>query len=110
MLDYDAFRDEQAAATGGGRYLGVGTCVYVEPTTSGQGYYATEGATIRIEPSGKVNVYVAGGSTGNSLETTVVQLTADALGVDARRRRTRSRATPPSRRSARAPAGAAAGR
>ena len=46
------------------------------------GYYATEGATIRIEPSGKVNVYVAGGSTGNSLETTVVQLTADALGAD----------------------------
>ena len=45
-------------------------------------YYGTEGATIRIEPSGKVNVYVAGGSTGNSLETAVVQLTADALGVD----------------------------
>jgi carbon-monoxide dehydrogenase large subunit len=54
----------------------------VEPTTAAQGYYATEGATIRIEPSGKVNVYVAGGSTGNSLETTAVQLTADALGVD----------------------------
>ena len=54
----------------------------MEPTTSAQGYYATEGATIRIEPSGKVNVYVAGGSTGNSLETTVVQLTADALGVE----------------------------
>ena len=50
--------------------------------TPGSGYYGTEGATIRIEPSGKVNVYVAGGSTGNSLETTVVQLTADALGVD----------------------------
>jgi len=29
-----------------------------------------------------VNVYVAGGSTGNSIETTVVQMTADALGVD----------------------------
>jgi carbon-monoxide dehydrogenase large subunit len=28
-----------------------------------------------------VNVYVAGGSTGNSLETTVVQLAADALGI-----------------------------
>ena len=27
-------------------------------------------------------MYIAGGSTGNSLETTVVQLTADALGVD----------------------------
>ena len=45
-------------------------------------YYATEAATIRIEPSGTVNVYIAGGSTGNSIETTVVQLTADALGVD----------------------------
>ena len=42
---------------------------------------ATEAATIRIEPSGMVNVYIAGGSTGNSLETTVVQLAADALGV-----------------------------
>jgi CO/xanthine dehydrogenase Mo-binding subunit len=55
---------------------------YVEPSTPGFGYYATEAATIRIEPSGKVNVYIAGGSAGNSIETTVVQLTADALGVD----------------------------
>jgi carbon-monoxide dehydrogenase large subunit len=46
------------------------------------GFYGSEGATIRIEPSGTVNVYVAGGSTGNSLETTAVQLAADALGVD----------------------------
>jgi carbon-monoxide dehydrogenase large subunit len=82
MLDYEAFRREQAEAREAGRYLGVGTCSYVEPTTTGMGYYGTEGATIRIEPSGKVNVYVAGGSTGNSLETTAVQLAADALGVD----------------------------
>ncbi|ADP80777.1 xanthine dehydrogenase family protein molybdopterin-binding subunit [Pseudofrankia inefficax] len=81
-LDYDAFRREQAAAREQGRYLGVGTASYVEPTASAMGFYATEGATIRIEPSGKVNVYLAGGSTGNSLETTAVQLTADALGVD----------------------------
>ena len=46
------------------------------------GYYATEAATIRIEPSGAINVYIAGGSTGNSIETTVVQLTADALGAN----------------------------
>ena len=81
-LDYDAFRREQAAARAAGRYLGVGTSSYVEPTTTGMGYFATEGATIRVEPSGKVNVYVAGGSTGNSLETTAVQLAADALGAD----------------------------
>jgi carbon-monoxide dehydrogenase large subunit len=82
ILDYEAFRREQAEALAIGRHIGVGTCTYVEPTTSAQGFYATEGATIRIEPSGVVNVYVAGGSTGNSLETTVVQLAADALGVD----------------------------
>ncbi|MFN8025378.1 MAG: xanthine dehydrogenase family protein molybdopterin-binding subunit [Acidimicrobiia bacterium] len=81
ILDYDTFRAEQAAARAEGRYLGVGTCSYVEPTTPGVGYYGSEGATIRIDPTGKVCVYVAGGSTGNSLETTVVQLTADALGV-----------------------------
>ena len=82
VLDYDAFRAQQARAREQGRYLGVGLSCYVEPTAAGGGYYATEGAAIRIEPSGKVNVYVAGGSTGNSLETTVVQLTADALGAD----------------------------
>jgi len=82
VLDYDGFRSEQAAARALGRYLGVGISCYAEPTAPAFGVYATEGATIRIEPSGKVNVYVAGGSTGNSLETTAVQLAADALGAD----------------------------
>jgi carbon-monoxide dehydrogenase large subunit len=82
ILRYEEFREFQRTERARGRYLGVGTSNYVEPTAAGMGYYATEGATIRIEPSGKVNVYVAGGSTGNSLETTVVQLAADALGVD----------------------------
>src|SRR6185312_8828227 len=81
LLDYDTFRAEQAEARTRGRHLGVGVSNYVEPSTPGFGSYATEAATIRVEPSGAVNVYVAGGSTGNSLETTVVQLTADALGV-----------------------------
>lgn len=81
MLDYDGFRAEQAEARTKGRHLGVGISSYVEPSTPGFGSYATEAATIRIEPSGRVNVYIAGGSAGNSIETTVVQLTADALGV-----------------------------
>jgi carbon-monoxide dehydrogenase large subunit len=81
ILDYDAFRKDQAAARTKGRFLGVGTSTYVEPSTPGYGAYGTEAATIRIEPSGAVNVYMAGGSTGNSLETTVVQLTAEALGA-----------------------------
>jgi len=82
MLDYDAFRAEQAAARADGRYLGVGTCTYIEPTTGATPFLSTEGATIRIAPTGKVNVHLSGGSAGNSLETTAVQLTADALGID----------------------------
>ena len=81
LLDYAGFRAEQADARAAGRHLGVGTATYVEPTSSAQGNFATEGATIRIEPSGAVSVSVAGGSAGNSVETTVVQLTADALGA-----------------------------
>lgn len=82
MLDYDGFRREQEVARAQGRYLGVGTCSYVEPTTSGGGVQGSEGAILRIDTTGKVSVYVAGGSAGNSIETTVLQLTADALGVD----------------------------
>ena len=81
MLDYEAFRREQAKARAAGRHLGAGVSNYVEPSTPGYGYYGTEAATIRVEPSGAVNVYIAGGSTGNSIETTVVQMAADALGV-----------------------------
>ena len=82
ILDHEGFRKEQADALEEGRYLGLGFSAYVEPTGAATGHLATEGCTIRMEPTGKVNVYVNGGSTGNSIETTVVQLTADALGAD----------------------------
>ncbi len=81
-IDYDGFRRVQAAARAEGRYLGIGTSTYVEPTSSAMPAQGSEGATIRIEPTGTVSVYLAGGSAGNSLETTAIQLTADALGVD----------------------------
>ena len=61
-----AFRAEQAGALAEGRYLGVGFANYIEPTTPAWGIFGTEGATIRIEPTGKVNVYVAGGSSGST--------------------------------------------
>lgn len=82
ILDHEGFRKEQRDAWAQGRYLGLGFSAYIEPTGAATGHLATEGATIRIEPTGKINVYVNGGSTGNSIETTVMQLTADALGAD----------------------------
>jgi carbon-monoxide dehydrogenase large subunit len=82
ILDHEGFRKEQREALAQGRYLGLGFSAYIEPTAAATGHLGTEGATIRMEPTGKINVYVNGGSSGNSLETTVIQLTADALGAD----------------------------
>ncbi|BBZ04288.1 xanthine dehydrogenase [Mycolicibacterium chitae] len=82
ILDHEGFRKEQREALEQGRYIGLGFSAYIEPTGAATGHLGTEGATIRMESTGKINVYVNGGSTGNSLETTVVQLTADALGAD----------------------------
>ncbi len=81
ILDHEGFRKDQADALAEGRYIGLGFSAYIEPTGAATGHLGTEGCTIRMEPTGKINVYVNGGSTGNSIETTVVQLTADVLGA-----------------------------
>lgn len=82
ILDHEGFRKEQAEALEQGRYIGLGFSAYIEPTGAATGHLGTEGCTMRMEPTGKINVYVNGGSSGNSIETTVVQLTADALGAE----------------------------
>src|SRR3546814_18382152 len=94
ILDLDDFRRKQAEARAAGRYLGLGTSSYVEPTASAMGYYGTDGATIRIELSGAVNVYVAGGSAGKSLETTTIKHTRTPLGGDIAQAMTIQGATP----------------
>ena len=80
MIGYDAFRKEQEQSRAEGRLVGIGLSSYVEPQF-GFGILATEAATIRIEPSGTVNVYTSTGSHGQSLETTIAQVIADELGV-----------------------------
>ena len=81
MLGYDDFRTEQAAARADGRLLGLGCCVYVEPSSMGAPTLATEGATVRVEASGKVVAYLGTTSHGQSVETTMAQIVADTLGV-----------------------------
>ena len=82
MLDYDAFRREQAAAREQGRCLGVGIAVYVEPTAGGFGAGITESSTIRIDPTGSVQVLSGVNSQGHSMETIIAQVTAEYLGID----------------------------
>jgi carbon-monoxide dehydrogenase large subunit len=81
ILDYDAFRLEQTRARERGRYLGVGIAVYVEPTAGGFGVGITESATIRIDPSGSIQVLSGVNSQGHSMETVIAQVTAEYLGV-----------------------------
>ena len=81
ILGYDEFRTEQAAARADGRLLGLGCCVYVEPSSMGAPTLATEGATVRVEASGKVVAYLGTTSHGQSVETTMAQIVADTLGV-----------------------------
>jgi aerobic carbon-monoxide dehydrogenase large subunit len=82
LLDYEAFRREQAQARADGRLLGLGISVYVEPTSMGTPTLATEGATVRVEASGKVVAFIGTTSHGQSVETTMAQVVADHLGVD----------------------------
>jgi carbon-monoxide dehydrogenase large subunit len=82
MLDYDAFRKEQTKARAAGRLLGLGVSAYVEPTSMPAPTLATEGATVRVESSGKVVAYLGTTSHGQSVETTMAQIVAETLGVD----------------------------
>jgi carbon-monoxide dehydrogenase large subunit len=73
----ESFRRRQDEARHQGRYLGLGIGCYTE----GTGVGPFEGATVRIEPSGKV--YVSAGSCpqGQGMETIFSQVVADAWSV-----------------------------
>jgi aerobic carbon-monoxide dehydrogenase large subunit len=72
-----AFRERQREARQEGRYVGLGIGFYVE----GTGVGPFEGATVRIEPSGKVYVSSGAASQGQGMETIFAQLVADTWKV-----------------------------
>ena len=82
MLGYHEFRAQQAAAGREGRLLGLGVSLVLEPSAVAAHNLPSDGATMRVEPDGRVQVAMPTGSHGHSLETTVPQLVADWFGVD----------------------------
>ena len=91
MVDYEAFRNEQAEARKQGRYLGIGFSTYVE--ICGLGPSAVVGSTgfqgglwessvVRVHPTGKVTVMTGANPHGQGEETTFAQVVGDVLGVD----------------------------
>ncbi len=90
MVDYPAFRVEQAAARKDGRLLGIGFSTYVEICGLGPSSVAGavgfqgglyESAIVRFHPTGKVTVFTGSSSHGQGHETTFAQLIANELGV-----------------------------
>ena len=90
MVDYPALRRDQEEARAGGRYLGIGFSTYIEacgiaPSAvvgalgARAGLY--ESASVRVQPTGKVTVFVGSHSHGQGHDTTFSQLVADQLGI-----------------------------
>lgn len=78
LADYAGFKERQAAARRDGRYLGIGMSSCVEDT--GRGPF--EGATIRVQPSGKVLLQTGAAGQGQGHQTVFSQIAADELGID----------------------------
>ncbi len=83
-IGYDGFRaEQQRACADGGRLLGIGLSLYVEPCAMGMVEpLSRETATVRVQPTGNVVVALGSGAHGQGLETTMAQVVADELGVD----------------------------
>jgi aerobic carbon-monoxide dehydrogenase large subunit len=73
----EAFRRRQADARAQGRYLGLGLGCYTE----GTGIGPFEGATVRIDGSGKIYVASGAAAQGQGMETVFAQIAADAWSV-----------------------------
>jgi carbon-monoxide dehydrogenase large subunit len=73
----DAFRRRQREARAQGRYLGLGLGCYTE----GTGVGPFEGATVRIDGSGKICVFSGAAAQGQGMETVFAQIAADAWSV-----------------------------
>jgi carbon-monoxide dehydrogenase large subunit len=74
--DWERFAARQAEARASGRYLGLGLANFVKGT--GRGPF--EPVTVRIGPSGRVNVYTGAAAMGQSTKTMLAQIVADQLG------------------------------
>ena len=77
-IDYRGFRERQQELRDAGRYVGIGLAGYME----GTGFGPHEGAIVRVDLAGSVTILSGSNNHGQSHETTLAQICADALGVD----------------------------
>jgi carbon-monoxide dehydrogenase large subunit len=89
ILDYQAFRRQQAEERTKGRYLGVGVISYIEICGLGPSQVAGavgfggglyDSAIVRVYPTGVVRVYIGASPHGQGEETTFAQIVAEEFG------------------------------
>ncbi len=89
MMDYEGLRAEQAALRQKGIYRGIGLAAMIEVTNPSPAFYgvggarisAQDGATIRLDPQGMINVLVSVTEQGQGTEAVFTQIAAQAVGV-----------------------------
>ena len=87
MMDYDGLRAEQKALREKGIYRGIGLAAMIEVTNPSPAFYgvggarisAQDGATLRLDPSGMLNVSVT--EQGQGTEAVFAQIAASMVGV-----------------------------
>ena len=77
-IGYQDFRARQARLRAEGRHVGIGIAAHME----GTGFGPPESAIVRVDGSGAVTILSGSNNHGQSHETTLAQVCADALGVD----------------------------
>lgn len=87
LAGYDEVRRQQPELWAQGRYVGVGVANYVEVTSPGSMFYAIwdasgfEGLTVRLSPTGSIEVLAGISSPGQGYQTALAQMVAQELGV-----------------------------
>jgi carbon-monoxide dehydrogenase large subunit len=89
LMDYDGLRAEQAALREKGVYRGIGLTAMIEVTNPSPAFYgvggarisAQDGATLRMDPQGMLNVMVSVTEQGQGTEAVFAQIAAQSVGV-----------------------------
>ncbi len=89
LMDYDGLRAEQAQMRQKGVYRGIGLATMIEVTNPSPAFYgvggarisAQDGATIRMDPQGMLNVMVSVTEQGQGTEAVFTQIAAQSVGV-----------------------------
>ena len=89
LMDYDGLRAEQVTLRKRSVYRGIGLAAMIEVTNPSPAFYgvggarisAQDGATLRLDPAGMVNVLVSITEQGQGSEGIAAQVAATAVGV-----------------------------